>query len=142
MTEAVSYKSNEVEVLAFFTAKETVNCIDKNLNDVDVLPLIKASYVVGFCYFTLMENKVYCTGGVLYIEPVADILAFAIDGERFAMAYVIDEERNQFLRELVWTIVIRAVCHNCWHTVSIVEGTNEMVGTCLTCRIWRVRVVL
>ena len=142
MAKAVSYKSNEVEVLAFFTAKETVNCIDKNLNDVDVLPLIKASYVVGFSYFTLMENKVYCTGVVLYIEPVTDILTLALNRKWLAMAYVIDEERNKLLWKLVWTIVIRAVCHNCWHTVSIVEGTNKMVGTCLTCRIWRVRVVL
>ena len=38
-----------------------------------------------------------------------------------------DEQWNQLLRELIWTIVVRAVGHDGWHTVCIVESTNEVV---------------
>jgi len=58
------------------------------------------------------------------------------------MTDVVDEQRNQLLRELVWTIVVRAVGHDGRHTVCIVESTDEVVRACLRCRIWRVRIVL
>ena len=34
---------------------------------------------------------------------------------------------NQLLRELVWTVVVRTVGHDSWHTVCIVESTDEVV---------------
>ena len=58
------------------------------------------------------------------------------------MTDVVDEQRNQLLWELVWTVVVRAVGHDGWHTVCIVESTNEVVRACLGCRLWRVRIVL
>ena len=58
------------------------------------------------------------------------------------MTDVVDKEWNQFLRELIRTIVIRAVGHDGRHTVCIVESTNEVVRACLGCRLWRVRIVL
>ena len=44
-----------------------------------------------------------------------------------AMTDVVDEQRNQLLRELVWTVVVRAVGHDGRHTVCIVESTDEVV---------------
>ena len=53
-----------------------------------------------------MEDGVNSTGMVLNIEPVADILTFAIDRERTAVAYIIDEEGYQLLWELVWAVIV------------------------------------
>ena len=131
MAKAVGNVCDEVEVFAFLASKETVNGIDDNLDDVDVLPLVEATDVVGFCYFALMEDEVYGTGMVLYEQPVAHVFAFAIDGQWLAVANIVDEERNQLLWELVRTIVVRAVGYDGWHAVGVVEGTNKMVGTCL-----------
>ena len=83
--------------------------MDKDFDDIDVLPLVEAADVVGFSDFALMENQVDGPGMVLDIEPVTDILALAIDRQRLAMADVVDKQRNQLLRELVGTIVIGAV---------------------------------
>ena len=43
------------------------------------------------------------------------------------MMDIVDEQRNQLLRELVWTVVVRAVGHDGRHTVCIVESTDEVV---------------
>ena len=133
MAKAVGNVCDEVEVFAFLASKETVNGIDDYLDDVDVLPLVKATDVVGFGYFALMEDEVDGTGMVFYKEPVAHVLAFAIDRQWLAMADIIDEERNQLLRELVRTIVVGAVGHDGRHAVSVVEGANKVVRACLTC---------
>ena len=127
MAKAVGNVGDEVEVFTFFATEEPVNCIYHYLDDVDVLPLIEAANVVGFGYFALMEDEVDGTGMVFYKEPVAHVFAFAIDWQWFAVADVVDEERNQFFWELVWAIVVRAVGHDGRHAVCIVESTNEVV---------------
>ena len=43
------------------------------------------------------------------------------------MMDIVDEQRNQLLRELVWTVVVRAVGYDGRHTVCIVESTDEVV---------------
>ena len=131
MAEAVGNVCDEVEVFAFFATKESVNGIDDYLDDVDVLPLVEATDVVGFSYLAIVEDEVDGTSMVFYKKPVAYILTLAIDRERFAIADVVNEERNELLRELVWTIVVLAVSQDGWHAVSVVEGTNKVVRTCL-----------
>ena len=57
------------------------------------------------------------------------------------MTDIIDEERDELLGELIGTVVIRAVRHDRWHAVGVVESANEMVGGRFRCRIRRVGVV-
>src|SRR5574344_747546 len=83
-----------------------------------------------------MEDDVYGSGVVFHIEPVADILTFSIDGEGFAVAYIIYKERNQFFRKLVGTVVVRAVGDNGGHSVSVVECADEMVTARFGCAVW------
>ena len=127
MTKAVSNVCDEVEIFTFLASKQTVNGIDNHLDDINVLPLVKATDIVGLSHLAIVEDGVNSTCMIYYIEPVTYILALAIDRERLAMTDVVDEERNQFLRELVRSIVVRAVGHDSWHAVCIVEGTYKMV---------------
>ena len=69
-------------------------CLAYHLDDIDISHLIVSAYIIDFTNRSLVDYQVDRPAVILYIKPVADILAFAIDGERFAMAYVIDEERN------------------------------------------------
>ena len=78
-----------------------------------------------------MEDEVDGTGMIDDIEPVANVLTLAINRQRLAMADIIDEQRNQFLRELIGAVIIRAVSHHDRHTIGIVEGTHEVVGRSL-----------
>lgn len=47
-----------------------------------------------------MEDQVDGAGVVFDVEPVADILALAIDRQRPAVADVVDEQRDQAFREI------------------------------------------
>ena len=76
---------------------------------------------------------------ILHIKPVPHILSPAIDRQRPAIADVVDKQRNQLLRKLVRSIVVGAIGHHHRHPVSVVEGTDEMVGGRLRRRIWTVR---
>ena len=86
-----------------------------------------------------MENHINRTRMILYIQPVAHILTLTIHRQWLAMTDIIDEQRNQLLRELIRTIIIRAVGHNSRQAISIVESTHKVITACLRSRIWRVR---
>ena len=79
---------------------------------------------------------------VFYVQPVAHVLSLAIYGQRFAMTDVVDKERNQFLRELIRTVVVRAVRHDGRHTVCVVERPDKVVAARLRGRIRTVRHIL
>ena len=78
-----------------------------------------------------MEDQVYSACMILYIEPVTHILATAIYRKRLTVADIIDEQRDELLRELVWAIVVRAVSHDGRHAVCVMVCTYEMVRRCL-----------
>ena len=142
VAQAVGNVSNQVQVFAFGTAEEPIDGLDDDLDDVDVLPFVEAADVVGFGDLPVMENHVNSAGMVFDKEPVANVFALAVDRERLLVADIVDEERNQLLGELVRTVVVAAVCHDGRHAVGVVERANEVVGTCLTSGIRRVRRVL
>ena len=100
MTSTVCHIGDEVHILALLTAEQTIYGIDKHLDDVDVLPLIEATDIIGISNLALMEDEVDGTSMIDDIKPVANVLTLAIDRQRLTMADIIDEQRNQFLREL------------------------------------------
>lgn len=107
--------------MSFGISEQTVNGLDHNLDEVDVLPFVEASDVVGLGGATLVEDEVDGAGVILDIEPVTYILAFSIDRESLAFAYIIDKQRNELFRELVRAVVVGAVRDHDRHSVCIVE---------------------
>lgn len=63
---AVGNVGYEVEVSTFGTAEEAVNSVYDDLNDVDVLPFIETTDVVGVSHLAFVENKVDGAGVVFY----------------------------------------------------------------------------
>ena len=74
-----------------------------------------------------MEYKVDGACVVLNIQPVAYVLALAIDRKRLLVADVVDEQRYQFLRKLVGPLIVRAICYDGRHTGRVKEGQDEKV---------------
>ena len=79
---------------------------------------------------------------VFHVEPVTDILPLAIDGQRATVADVVDEERYQFLGELIWPVIVAAIRHDRRHPVGVMERPDKMVARCLARRVRAVRGVL
>ena len=127
MTLSVCYISNQIQVSTLRATEQTVNSLDYHLDDIDVLPLVETADVVSLGNLTLVENHINGTGMLYYIQPVAHVLTLTIYRQWLAMTDIVDEQRNQLLWELVWTIVVRAVGHDGRHTVCIVESTDEGV---------------
>ena len=139
---AVGDIGDELLAGAFRVAEQTVHGLDNNLHDVDILPLIEAADVVSIARLALVENNIDGAGMVDHIEPVAHVLALAIDRQRLTVADIVDEEGDELLRELVGAVVVRAVGHQRGHAVGVVVGAHEVVAAGLGGAVGAVRVVL
>lgn len=80
---------------------ETIHGINHNLDDVNILPLVENTNVVGLSNSAFVENEVNSTSMILNEQPVTHVLALAIDRKWFAVTDVVDKERNQLLKELI-----------------------------------------
>ncbi len=133
MTGSVCNVGDEVEIFTLCPAEKSVNGVDHDLDDVDILPFVETADVVGFSYLAFMEDEVDCSCMILHVKPVPYVLALAVNWKRLSVLDIVDEQRDKLLRELVWTIVVRAVCNDCRHAVGVVVCSHEMVTACLCC---------
>ena len=141
MALTVGNVCDEIHVLTFRSAEKPVNRPDQHPDDVDVLPLVESADVVRLGYFAFVENKVYSPRVVLHVKPVAHVLPLAVHRKRPAVPYVIDEQRDQLLRELIRPVVVRAVGHYRRHAVGVMERPHEMVAPRLARRVRAVGLV-
>ena len=91
VTLSVSYISDEVHILAFLSAEQSINSLDNHLDDIDVLPLVETADVVSLGNLTLVENHINGTGMIYYIQTVAHVLTLTIYWQWLAMTDVVDE---------------------------------------------------
>ena len=133
MSGTVGDIGNEVKVCAFGTTEQTIHSLNDGLDDVYILPLVESTDVVCLGDDTFMIYNIDRARVVLDEQPVTYVLTLAVHRKGFAMTNIIDEQRNEFLRELVRTIVVRAVRHDGRHAVGIMEGTYEMIRRCFRC---------
>ena len=131
MSETVGDEGDELLRLTLGIAEKTVHCLDDDLDEVDVLPLVETADVVCVGDLSLMEDEVDGARVVFHKQPVADILALSVDGQRLSVADVVDEEGYQLLWELVGTVVVRAVGDDRRHSVCVVVCAHEVVAACL-----------
>ena len=106
MTSTVGDIGYQFQTMSLRITQQTVNGLDDNLYDVDVFPLVETANVVCLVYLAVVEYNVDGTGMVNNIESVAHVLSLAIDRQWLAVTDVVDEQRDEFLRELVRTVVV------------------------------------
>jgi len=87
-----------------------------------------AADVVGFAGLAFFYDFVQGAGVVFYKQPVADLVAFAVDRERFAFQSVEDHQRHQLFREVIGTVVVGAVGDQHRQAVGALPGSNQMIG--------------
>ena len=109
--------------------------LEDGLDDVDVGALIVAADVVDLADAALLQDQVDGMAVVLDIEPVADVLAVAVDRQLLVGQRVDDHQRDELLREVVRAVVIRAARDRRRDLVGAVVGHDEQVSTDLRSRI-------
>ena len=104
------------------------NYVDKALQEVDIGPLVLAADVVFFARCSLVDDRP--DGGVVVFdkEPVADIFAVAVYGQRFTVEHVEYHERDEFFGEVVGAVVVGAVGEGYREAVGVVVGEHEVVA--------------
>lgn len=65
---------------------------------------------------------------IVHIEPVADVAAIAVDGQRLAIQGVEDHVGNELFRELVRAVVIGAIAGDYGQSIGMVPGSDQVVG--------------
>ncbi len=119
MAETVSDVCDERIRVSGWISKESVDGADDHFDEINIFPFVESSDIVGFSNFAIVENCVDSPGVVLDVEPVSYIFTFSVDGKRFALTYVVYEKRYELFRELLRTVIIRAVCDDSRHSVGI-----------------------
>ena len=80
------------------------------MDDLDILFLIVSADVVSLDQTTLLLYHINALGMIFHIQPVTDILAVAVYRKLLALQRIVDDQRDQLLRELIRSVVVAAVC--------------------------------
>ena len=120
-------KRYEVHAVSLRIAQQTIHRSHEDSDQIYVLPLVESADIIRLSVFSLMEYEVYRARMILDIQPVADILSLAIYRQFLTETYIIDEQWDKFLRELVWTIIVRAVGDHCRKPVCVMVCSHKMV---------------
>ena len=99
-----------------------------NLHDLDVLLLIVTADVVDFTNSTFVDNQVNGLAVVLHIQPVTDVQTLSINRQRLVSQCISDHQRDQLLREVIRTIVVRATGNRHRQAVGTVVSQNQQVS--------------
>ena len=109
--------------------------LEDGLDDVDVGALIVAADVVDLADASLLQDEVDGTAVVLDIEPVADVLAVAVDRQLLVGQRVDDHQRDELLREVIRAVVVRAARDRRRDLVGAVIRHDQEVRTGFRSRI-------
>src|SRR3954453_18957121 len=98
-----------------------------------------APEVINRARFSFEQSRHDCRAMVVNMYPVAHVEAVAVDRQRFGAQCLDDHKRNQFLRKLIASIVVRTTGDNHLLTIGLVGGKHEKIGARFTRRVWRAR---
>ena len=83
--------------------------------------------IVGFTYLSGCGNEYECSGMILHIKPVTDLIPFTVNRQGFAFKGIEDDKRDELFWEMVWPVVVGAVGYQCWETVGTLPSTYKVV---------------
>ena len=109
------------------------------LHHLEIGALIVPAHIVCLADRALLVDEAEGLDVIVDVKPVTNVRALAVDGERLPVKAIEDDERNQFLGEVVRPVVVRAVGDLDGQAVGVVPGAHDMVGRCLRGRVRRVR---
>ena len=64
--------------------------------------------VIHLAYSSVMDYEVYSFTMILYVEPIAHVLALSVYGEGLIVERISDHKRNELFGEVIGAVVVRA----------------------------------
>ena len=87
--------------------------------------------VVSLTQTSLLLHHIDALRVVVDIQPVTHILAVAVHRKLLALQRIVDDQRDQLLRELVRSVIVGAVCDVRRELVSINVCLYQHIRGCL-----------
>src|SRR5690554_292096 len=141
VSRTVLHKGDEAGRITLRPVQLLIHHLAKQVNEVDVLPFVEAANVVGLAHFSLVKNHIDGCGMVLHIQPVANVVALAVNRNGLFVQDVVDGQGQQFFRKLVGSVVVGTVADDYGQSVSVVVGSYQVFRTGLGGRIGTARIV-
>ena len=121
--------------------KHLKQCIYNDIDNFNILFFIVSADVVSLTEASVFLYHIDCFRMVIHIQPVADIFSVSIYRKFLSMQCIVDDKRNQFFRELVWSIIVRTVGNVCRKMVSVNISLYQHIRRCFARRIRTVRCI-
>ena len=141
MPRPVGHEGDQVGIGPGRPRPQAVETGADRLDHGQVGPLVEPADVVGASRRPPLEHDLQRARVVLHVQPVADLVALAVDRQRLARERLDDHQRDQLLREVVGAVVVGAVGHHHRQAVGVAPGRDQVVRRRLGRRIGRARVV-
>jgi hypothetical protein len=103
-----------------------------------IADLIVSADIKAVTGLTVLKYGKNSADMVIYVKPIADIFAMAINQCRLARQSLVDDCWNELLAILERAVIVGAIGNDGWKTVVDVPRACQMTGGCLAGRIGRV----
>ena len=97
-------------------------------DDLEVSEFGVTAEVIGLARLAMVESCDEGLAVVADVKPVADLGASAVNGQRLAIEGFFDNERDEFFRELIRSVVVRAIGGDGWDAVGLMIGADEVIA--------------
>ena len=101
---------------------------DKPVKQPDVLPLVFAADVVGLPDTSARHDGPHRGVMVYHVEPVANVLAVAIDWQGLALQHVEDHEGDELFWKLIGPVVVRAIRDSDREAIGVAIRLDQKVA--------------
>src|SRR6266571_5398848 len=108
MSRAIFYERDQVPRIAAQFRTQFVDQIADSFYDAQIRPFVVPTDVVGLAGPALLQHAPKRRGVIQDEQPIADVQAIAVDRNRLALDEFLDNHGNEFLRELIWAVIVRA----------------------------------
>src|SRR4029079_17517248 len=108
-------------------------------HDIDIPALLAAADIVSLAGDTSLDDQGQRASVILDIEPIAHILAIAVDWQRLSGETPDDHVRDELLGEVIGPVIVRAIGEQRRQPVSLAPGAHQMIRRRLRGCVRRVR---
>jgi hypothetical protein len=105
------------------------------MDDLNILLFIVSADIVSFKQPSLLLYHIDRLRMIFHIQPVPDILSIAIHRQLLSLQCIVDDQRNQFFRELIGTIIVGTVCDVGREFIGVHISLHKHVRTGLAGRV-------
>lgn len=126
MAGAIFYMNDQFPVLLFLRP-HLLEDVAYRIDDFNVLLFIVAADVISFAKLTLFYDFIQSASVIFYIEPVTDLLAFAVERKGLAFQRVENDKGYKLLWKVEGAIIVGAVGQQHGQPIGPMPGANEMI---------------